>query len=354
MTNFFNYIERRTYLAHIIFWVSLFLIQTFGTETLNDYSNRAIHYSIILLPKLLAAYFTIYYLVPQFLFKKKYLVFIMLFLISSYLICVGARILVVYGTEELIRVKPFPQESIAEIFTDLKALNKAYFFGIYFPAFLMLMLKLLKESNDKRAVVESLKREKVSAELSFLKSQIHPHFLFNTLNNLYVLTLKKSDKAPETVLKLSEILDYMLYQCNGEFIDIEKEIQLIENYVALEQLRYGEKLNLETNITVDNLHTKITPLLLISIIENAFKHGVSGSVSKASVTIDVIVENKKLLFKITNTKPEFTQNDDTNFKESIGLTNTKKQLSLVYPNAHQMTIEDEKNIFTVTLKIDLN
>ena len=355
MDKFLAYLERNSYVAHILFWVSIFLIQTFATGDMNGtFSKRAIHYGFGLIPRILAGYLLVYYLVPKLLFKKKYIKFAILFIVSAYLICTSARIIVVYIVEEFTRAKPFHQEPILEIYTDIRHLYFSYFFGIYYPAFAMLMLVLFKEFFEKRSVVEKLEREKVSAELSFLKSQIHPHFLFNTLNNLYVLTLKKSDKAPETVLKLSEILDYMIYQCNDAEISIEKEIQLIKNYVALEELRYGKKLDLNLQIDIDNPHTKITPLLLISIVENAFKHGVVGSVSTAKVTINIKVENHQLYCKVFNTKPEFKQNDEMNFKEGIGLTNTKKQLALVYPEKNELLIEQAKDSYTVVLTIDLN
>lgn len=355
MDKFLAYLERKPYAAHILFWVSIFLIQTFAAGDMNgDYLKRTIHYSIILFPKIIAAYLLVYFLVPKFLFKKKYFGFLLLFIVSAYFICAGARIIVVYIVEEFTRTKPFEQEPVLEILTDLKYLYLSYFLGIYYPALIMQTLVLFKESFEKRSVVEKLEREKISAELNFLKSQIHPHFLFNTLNNLYVLTLKKSDRAPETVLKLSEILDYMIYQCNDNEINIEKEIQLIENYVELEQLRYGEKLDLDLQVEIDKQQTKITPLLLISIIENAFKHGVSGSISKAKVTIEIKVKNHKLYCKVFNTKPEFEQNDETNFKQGIGLKNTKKQLALIYPKRNKLLLEQDKNTYTVTLTINLH
>lgn len=354
MNSFLEYFERHSYIAHVMFWLSIFLMQTFATGDMNgSYLDRSVHYSIILIPKIAASYLLVYYLVPKLFFKRKYLSFIILFVLTCYVICVGARVLVVYVTEGLILSRPFPQEPILEILTDIKKLYMSYFLGIYYPAFVLLILSLLKESLEKRSVVEKLEQEKVKAELSFLKSQIHPHFLFNTLNNLYALTLKKSDKAPETVLKLSEILDYMIYQCNGPEISIEKEVKLIENYVALEQLRYGDKLELRLKMEIDNAQTKITPLLLISIIENAFKHGVSGNISNSEVTIDIKVEKSQLYFKVVNTKPLLEQKDETNFKKGIGLKNTRKQLALIYPNSNDIHIHEDDSTYTVVLKIDL-
>ena len=131
-----------------------------------------------------------------------------------------------------------------------------------------------------------------------MKAQIHPHFLFNTLNNLYVLTLQKSDKASDIVLKLSEMLDYMLYKCNENRVTIAQEVQLIQNYIDLEQLRYGDRLELVFNKNIDNHQTQIAPLILVSLIENAFKHGASGSVAVPKIKIDFVIKNEQLLFSI--------------------------------------------------------
>lgn len=355
MNKVLDFLEKRSYIAHILFWVGIFLIQTFDSKyDLNEYLySVVIHNGIMLFPKMIASYILVYYQIPQLLFKRKYLTFAISFVVVCYLVCVGARILVVYGVEELTRPKPFDQEPILEIFTDVRKLYDGYYLWMYFPAIVMLVLKLLKDTIEKKSTVEKLEKEKMSAELSFLKSQIHPHFLFNTLNNLYVLTIKKSDKAPETVLKLSEILDYMLYQCNDSEISIEKEIQLIKNYVALEQLRYGDKLVLKLNTEVDNMQTKITPLLLISIIENAFKHGVSGRSSKSEVAIELTVKEGQLYFEVHNTKPFVEQKDYTNFKKGIGLKNTRKQLALVYPEKSSIEVIEKNTTYTVKLTIDL-
>lgn len=358
MQNYFStlldYIQEKRWLSHLLFWLAILLIQTLGVESLYNGKEIFIHKVIVLPTKILAAYVLIYYQLPEFLYKKRYVLFFISFIISSYVFSVIARIVVVHGVEELIRPKPFAQEPIYEIITDYKALYARYYLGVYFPALIMLMLKLIKEKFNERNEIKQLEKEKVSAELSFLKAQIHPHFLFNTLNNLYVLTIKKSDKAPETVLKLSEILDYMLYQCNDPEISIEKEIQLIENYVALEQLRYGKKLSLNFVKEVDNLQTKISPLLLISIIENAFKHGVSGASATSEVSIDLKVKENQLTFKVYNTKPLVAQKDYTNFKKGIGLKNTRKQLALIYPEKGSIEVVDKASNYTVLLKIDLS
>lgn len=341
--------------SHILFWVLGWIIQALVSGTpYGSYSRTFIHTGIMLLPQVLASYLLVYYQVPQLLFKKKYLLFGLSFLISSYFFSALARTMVVYIIEEIYRTPPFKQESIWEILTDFRELVRPNFFRVYTVAFLMLIVKLLKENFEEKSKRELLEKKKIMAELNFFKAQIHPHFLFNTLNNLYVLTLKKSDKAPEMLLKLSEILDYMLYRCNDQYVFIEDESKLIHNYIDLEKLRYGSRLSLTLLEEIDNPKTQIAPLILISLIENAFKHGASGSFVDPVIKIELTVKDNMLLFSIFNTKNKIEQENQNNHKKGIGLGNTRSQLQMIYPGKHHLEIEEKDESFRVTLKTDLN
>jgi len=262
-------------------------------------------------------------------------------------------VLLVHVIEELYRELPFRKEPLYEIATDLKKLYKDFFYRVYLPVFLVVSVKLIKERFEEKNRQEVLQKEKVTAELNFMKAQIHPHFLFNTLNNLYVLTLQKSDKASETVLKLSEMLDYMLYKCNSNRVAIAEEVQLIKNYINLEQLRYGDRLEVVFKLDIDADQTQIAPLILVSLIENAFKHGASGAVVAPKIAIEFKVKNNELQFSIYNTKPSQAQNDETNFKKGIGLKNIKNQLALIYPEKHFIEIKETKESYLVNLNIKL-
>lgn len=350
-----NAIESNKWLSHSLFWVSLLIIQAVGIDSDYFYSEGVFQHTLIMLiPKMAAAYFLIYYQVPKLLYQKRYVLFMISLFITGYLFTALARIIVIHVIEELFRTGPFRQEPIVEILFDVKKLFSGYYLGVYFPGVILLSLQLMNESVQKKTQLEKLSKEKFSVELNFLKGQIHPHFLFNTLNNLYVLTLKKSEKAPETVLKLSEMLDYMLYQCNDNSVSIEKEMQLIQNYIDLESLRYGDRLQLEFHKEIDNQQTSIAPLILISIVENAFKHGASGTVDNTVIKIKVGVLNNQLTFEVFNTKSKVAQKDETNFKDGIGLKNTEKQLDLLYPNKHTIQITEEDVSYTVKLDVDLS
>ena len=346
---------QKRWLGHMIFWILLLLCYTIamkdGYGSIYESFSRNV---ILLLPQIIASYYLIYFLIPRFLYKRKYILFGILFLIGTYVFSILARVLVIYVVEELHRELPFRQESFLEIATDINRLYKDFFYKVYLPVFLFASVKLMKERFEEKSRSELLKKEKVIAELNFMKAQIHPHFLFNTLNNLYVLTLQKSDKASETVLKLSEMLDYMLYKCNENFVTIAEEIQLIQNYIDLERLRYGNRLELVLNKNIDDSQTQIAPLILVSLIENAFKHGASGTVTIPKIRIEIAVKNKQLLFSIFNTKPTHVQKDFTNFKKGIGLVNTNSQLQLLYPNKYSMEIVEDKTSYNVKLQINLN
>ena len=354
LTPFINAILQKRWLTHVIFWV--LLLFSYSLAMINGYDSfyKSFNRNLILLvPQILASYFIIYYLNPTYLYQKKYIHFGVLFVIGTYVFSILARVLLVHIIEELYREPPFRKESLYEIATDLKKLYKDFFYRVYLPVFLVVSIKLIKERFEEKNRQEVLQKEKVTAELNFMKAQIHPHFLFNTLNNLYVLTLQKSEKASETVLKLSEMLDYMLYKCNSNRVTIAEEVQLIQNYINLEQLRYGDRLEVVFNMNIDADQTQVAPLILVSLIENAFKHGASGSIAAPKIAIEVKVENNELQFSIYNTKPAQIQNDETNFKKGIGLSNIKNQLSLIYPDKHVFEIKETKESYLVNLNIQL-
>lgn len=193
--------------------------------------------------------------------------------------------------------------------------------------------------------------EKQAAELNYLKSQTNPHFLFNTLNNIYALSLVKSDQAPESIMRLSKILRFMLYETSAGLIHIEKEIQIIHDYISLEKLRYDESLQVAFTTTIESSSTTLPPLLLIPLVENAFKHGSSETIVSPFVHIHLLVENNFLELEIKNSiEPSETS---TPIIENIGLSNIRRQLVLLYTN-YQLTCKKENNVFTTQLLINLN
>lgn len=342
-------------LSHLLFWAGLFfLITVLAALNTGKIRPHLITYLVTLPSQMAAAYALNYYQIPQLLYKKKYLLFAISLVGCIYVFSALDRISVVYFAEPYIRTD-FQQESIAEILSDTAYLFSVYFTGTYMYAFVMMLIKAVKNRYEEKHQIEILQKEKATNELKFLKGQIQPHFLFNTLNNLYALTLTKSDLAPKVVLKLSELLDFILYQSNQSSIPISKEIELIQGFIDLETLRYGEKIAIDFNYKMENKSTQISPLLLLPLVENAFKHGASGSVDNPIINIDLKVQSNQILFDIFNTKPKkvITQVMKGNGK-GIGTENLKRQLELNYPNKHTLVVEETPETYKVRLAIDLN
>ena len=189
---------------------------------------------------------------------------------------------------------------------------------------------------------QELEKEKLAVELKMLKSQVNPHFLFNSINNIYALALEKSDKTPDALLKLSELLHSMLYECSGNKIILEKEVHLIHNYLNLEKLRYSKKVDIFFKVSGETKNFEISPLLLVPLVENSFKHGVSESIDKCWVKIDMEVVNNKLIFKIENSKVKRINGEVASTEYGIGLENLQKRLKLEYLDHHELQIDDSE------------
>ncbi|GGG23754.1 histidine kinase [Dokdonia pacifica] len=347
-------VSKKTIKDHIIFWgVLLFsfaLIQFFQDGNAQSFWIIFAQNLKHLPGYLLAAYVFNYVLLQYYYKERRYVIFaifsIGLFYISSAL----DRVFTVYVYEPIFRKPPFVQESLAQIFGDWEFLMEGYLLPLLMATFAMTIDRIITQKNKNEKALLQLERDKNKAELGALKAQIHPHFLFNTLNNLYALTLQKSDKAPETVATLSSMLDYMLYQCNDRLVSLEKEVALLENYIALERLRYGDDIEIAFAKAI-NEEMKIGPLILLSIVENAFKHGASGSIDIPKIYIELKQEGTQLYFTVKNTKDDIQQSDETSYTKGIGVSNVKKQLSLLYTD-YSYDVVDENGWYCVALRIN--
>ena len=192
-------------------------------------------------------------------------------------------------------------------------------------------------------------QEKITAELQLLKAQVHPHFLFNTLNNIYSFSLDRSPKTPELILKLSSLLSYMLYDCKAEEVRLEKEVEIMKDYIDLEKERYGNTIEISWTAEGGIRDNFISPLLMLPFLENAFKHGASEQIEKPWLGVDISVANGILKFKITNSKNEYVLSSNN----GIGINNVKKRLEFLYPGKHELKINDEGDFFAVSLIVKL-
>lgn len=348
---FLKNIDLKRILLHCIYWISFLLLYVNGKSDNDSYYDFTFVYVWKILAQATAAYGLIYWIIPKTLNRKKYLLFILFATSWLYLVFALLMIFKFYYLEP-----KFPgffddwlghKMSIPERLTSFKLIFREFSF-ITYPIIILGFISF----NRKQQRLLKLEEEKKSMELKVLKNQLNPHFLFNTLNNLYTLTLKKDDKAPEVIAKLSEILDFVLYRCNEDYVSIEKEIALIENYIALEKLRYSEnRLNISFTKNIQESN-KISPLIILTFIENAFKHGVINETEKANIKLNLESKKGQIIFSIENTKP---QNDTTviSDKSKIGLENVRKQLDLLYPKKHQLEIEETQNTYTVKLVLTL-
>lgn len=342
-----DFLQRHRLLRHLLFW--LVIIMTYIPIGMLDDDNIwviLVMNMCIHIPQILAAYFFAYYLIPQFVTKKRYAYAIFLFMVATYVFPVMSRILTVHVGEELVRQGPFEQESLQEIFTDIGKLCFSYLPVVYTVSFQFLFVKYFLDYKRIKDNELLLSKEKTEAELKTLKAQLNPHFLFNTLNNIYSLSLDNSPKTPLAIGKLSEILDHVLYKCNDDLMPLSSEINLLQNYIELEKLRYDDRLEviLEANVEKDIL---IPPLILLSLVENAFKHGAGEDSGSPRITIDIRSHSRHFKAEIANTiASDYMVNE-----ERIGLSNIRKQLDLIYAGRYQMETELSPGLFKVIVII---
>lgn len=193
----------------------------------------------------------------------------------------------------------------------------------------------------------------LQAELNFLKGQLNPHFLFNGLNNLYALSLDNAPQTPEIILGLSNILRYVLYECNVDHVYLKRDIEVLKDYIRLEKLRYEERLELNVNISGHSPHLKIAPLLMLPLVENAFKHGAAETVDSPWINIEVHITGDQLTLKISNSKPETGTIDGKKHQGRIGIANVQQRLKLLYPGMHKFNWFDEEDCYITELTVPL-
>ena len=212
-----------------------------------------------------------------------------------------------------------------------------------------MIIKFFKRWTINQKAWMLAQQEKITAQLQLLKAQLHPRFLLNTLNNIYSFALHNSPKTPQMVLKLSSLLSYMLYDCKAEEVLLEKELEVMKNYIDLERERYNDKIDISINIEGDIQDKYITPLLILPFLENAFKHGTSEQLERPWMSVDIAVKDHLLQCKIVNSKNEFVP-----FHENgVGINNAKKRLEFLYPGKYELKLADEGVFFVVSLLLQL-
>jgi len=338
-------------LGHALFWIVM-LIYFMSVPWPYEKNKLLLFESVFLklILQIILAYSIINIFIPYLLNSGRKFLFFVCCLTLIYILFISYSVYKSY-----IMIPSYPEEFSYRppfILVDRFTNWPAYIGSIpayLFPTVILVIFNYYKKQKETAILLE----QKRTSELNALKNQLNPHFLFNTLNNLYALALKKSDKTPEVIAKLSEILDYILYQCQSKYVPLKNEVALLHNYIDLEKVRYGNRVNVnfDKDITSD---AKIAPLLLLTFLENAFKHVVSQEISTASIDISIKGDTRNIKFKIENTKPGISENNDTSDREAIGLKNIEKQLNLLYPNNYKLEVTNKRERYSVNLKITSN
>lgn len=343
-TQFYRY---RFIILHLSFWcvyVSFFIYQMASFrradfEAKDIVQHAAVHVGF----NMLIAYLNYFLLLPRFLAHKRVFQYIIEFVIP-FAIIVVMRIYVqrwvVDGYSH--KVKFFYSDNfiMQTIATSL------------FVVMFVSMLRFAKDWFDFESKKRAIENERLTAELNFLKAQINPHFLFNTLNNLYYLAYSKSPNTTEVIAKLSQMMRYMIYESNYAHVPMAKEIEYMRNYISLERLRLNDQVPITFDVQGDVEHVRITPLILITFLENAFKHGVSNHHEGAWVNVSLNVTSAGCSYVVENSK--MPRVDDQNVKSGIGLANVERRLALSYPGKHTLVVEDTEHVYYVKLKLQFD
>lgn len=324
---------------HPVFWV----LSIYGIGSYFSISNTVkfidfFYAGLFHIPLFFLVYINLTLLIPRFLQKGRYV---------SYVTTGLLAIVAAYGVHELtfeFLLPLLPTEYYMVSFTDWQVL--VTIFVIY------LVLTTLLKLSKSWYVLQRVEKEKLAIELNSLKSQVNPHFLFNSLNSIYSQALAKSEQTPDTVLELSNLLRYMLYEVGEAKVDLGKEVEMMENYVELQKLRADASSDISFQVNGHDLDKKVAPLLFFPLIENSFKHGVKGVSDQAYVHILLESTEKEISFEIENNKGDVDDMEQGKYG-GIGLENVKRRLSLIYPGKHKFAIEDGDDIYRVTLKIQL-
>ncbi|MEP6927248.1 MAG: histidine kinase, partial [Ginsengibacter sp.] len=317
--------------THVVLWKSILILV-------------AGKYFIIVIFEMIYTYLIVYKYLPQYISGKKTNVFIssiVAYTITCYIL-MGFCIFWYQGFITL------PVKDLL--------LPAWHYTGLFISAgppvacCLFIAVKMLKNYYEKMEEKLILVKENADAEIRLLKGQVHPHFLFNTLNNIYSLTLKRSPLAADMIQKLFNIVSYMINECSSAMVPLGNELDMIKDYMALENVRYGGRLDMQVQIIGNSLGKEILPLLMIPFVENSFKHGASKMLNDPWVKLNISIEERFLYFDLCNNKPAVDSHEQP---QGIGLRNVQKRLQLLYPGGHLLKIEHGLENFSVFMKVPL-
>ena len=349
---------------HLAFWTFWWIMQgilysVIGYSGKPAYSirlaNSITESFFYMIAHITLAYALMYFVIPRYLLKQKYWLTAMWVLICFLGAAVISTILsatIIPEVEEWLLHMPVSENSLriratVRVHLSLMAGLRG---GITIGG-IAASIKLMKHWYVKEQRNLQLQKENVEAQLQLLKAQVHPHFLFNTLNNIYSHTQNTAPVASQLVMGLSDMLRFMLYECNQPQVPLSKELKMIQDYISLEQIRYDDQLDVHVDLPPNTDNLSIAPLLLLPLVENCFKHGTSRMIEQPWLNMQVTLEADRMFVKLMNGKAnETARNNHT----GIGILNVRKRLSLLYPGKHELLITDEEEVFIVNLWLQLD
>ena len=318
-------------LYHLAFWS--FFILLFWQQNPDANTRDILTWFILLGVSASVVYANLYILFPNYFFKRNYLVYLLLLVLT---IGLGAFILwfIIPSANANFNLPLFQ-----------------HFINLFFIVVITSSFKFFREYSRKQELLIKAENEQLKTELALLKSQVNPHFLFNTLNNLYgLITQNQNQQASDVTLKLADLMRYLLESSKTDLVNLNKEIQFIDDYLSLEKIRLSQKTDIKFTVSGMNKELFVAPLLFIPLVENAFKHGLNTILADSFAHFSLSVQNNELFFEAINSVGKSTKNSE---KSGTGLENLKKRLQLIYPQKHQLDIEQTSNQFKVILHIQL-
>ena len=342
-----SFIQRnRVMFLHLMFWCiyisfTAYQIIFFQRERGYDWSRGLTFSSIQLAFTLTIVYLNYFLFLPRFLHHKNIWRYLFEFLVPFAILMVARIYLQRYMMEGS------PREGYFNSTMYVVQVTAVTLFIVAFVG----MLRFAVDWFELEAKKKEMENEKLIAELNFLKAQINPHFLFNTLNNLYYLAYSKSENTTEVIAKLSQMMRYMIYDSNHPKVLLSKEIEYMQSYIGLERMRLNNQIPIDFDIEGNTENVWITPLIFITFLENAFKHGVSSDNPKAWITISIKLQGKECTYTVKNSKPPIRTSGE---KSGIGLQNVQRRLELSYPGQYRLMIEEKPDVYFVQLNLNLS
>jgi two-component system, LytTR family, sensor kinase len=327
---------------HAVFWIAFLMVSITLTIEVFGWDRIFLRVSTNALTFLTLVYLNFYLLLPRFFMRGKY---------SLYLLSVVGAV----ASMTIVRAELDDYFVSGRNLLPVEIHSIGHYTAVAITYFLILIatssFRLIKDSYEKLKLEQEMKNYKLEAELKFLKAQVNPHFLFNSLNNIYSLNQSRPEQASEMILKLSDMMRYMIYESNEKKVPLQKEIDYLNNYIALQQMRTREKQNIRFEIEGDPANVKIEPMFFVPLLENSYKHGNITDTKNGWILCKLIIKNSEIEFTVTNSTAQEQRKDKLG---GVGLENIKKRLQLLYPLCHVLSACKEKNTFTSSVKIQLS